>query len=78
MLEEALGKALDELMAMEAREGEHLKEDLHGRVASLAGEVAAVESMSPEVVKHHRESLMKRVESMQMHCLGLRRSIGSD
>jgi uncharacterized protein (TIGR00255 family) len=62
LLEEALGKALDELVAMEAREGGHLKEDLQARVATLASEVAAVEKRSPEVVKYHRESLMKRLE----------------
>jgi uncharacterized protein (TIGR00255 family) len=62
VLEEALGKALDELVAMEAREGEHLKEDLQARVATLAGEVEAVEKRAPEVVKQHRENLMKRLE----------------
>ncbi|MEM7144378.1 MAG: YicC/YloC family endoribonuclease [Verrucomicrobiota bacterium] len=62
VLEEALGKALDELVAMEEREGEHLKSDLQERVGTLSKEVSAVEARAPGVVKHHREALMKRLE----------------
>lgn len=62
LLEEALGRGLDELVAMEVREGQHLKVDLQERVATIAREVSAVEARAPGVVAHHRESLMKRLE----------------
>jgi uncharacterized protein (TIGR00255 family) len=63
-LERALGAALEVLVAMRAREGEALRGDLDGRLATVAGQVAEVEVLAPQAVELHRARLAERVEEL--------------
>lgn len=56
-----LEEALEGFLKMRAREGEHLREDLLSRVATLRGYRDRVKEIAPAVVKRYREALMKRL-----------------
>ncbi len=61
---EGLGRALDALVAMRAREGEALARDLEARLATVEGLVARVAELAPRVVEHHRQRLQERVAEL--------------
>jgi uncharacterized protein (TIGR00255 family) len=60
----ALGRALDALAAMRAREGEALARDLQGRLAAVEGLAARVTELSPQAVEQHRARLAERVAEL--------------
>ena len=59
--EPALRDALGQLAAMRSREGEHLAEDLTGRLATLDGLTARLSADAPERPLRQRELLLKRL-----------------
>jgi uncharacterized protein (TIGR00255 family) len=62
-VEKALAKALDGLLKMREREGEHLKEDLTERIAVMRRAVAHVFKQAPKVAERYRELLMERIRN---------------
>jgi uncharacterized protein (TIGR00255 family) len=63
-LRDALGDALDALLAMRAREGEALARDLAGRLDAVEGLVARAAALVPQTVEHHRTRLAERVQEL--------------
>jgi uncharacterized protein (TIGR00255 family) len=63
-LAEALGRALDALVAMRLQEGEALARDLEGRLATVEALVARVTELSPRAVEAHRARLAERVAEL--------------
>ncbi|MBR6022114.1 MAG: DUF1732 domain-containing protein, partial [Kiritimatiellae bacterium] len=63
-LEEALGAALDELVAFREREGAALASDLLGRVAALEGLRGELEGLAPGVGKAYEERLRRRIAEL--------------
>jgi uncharacterized protein (TIGR00255 family) len=60
----ALSTALDALVAMRAREGEALGQDLAGRLARVEALVARVATLVPEALEAHRARLVERVQEL--------------
>lgn len=58
----ALEEALAAFLAMRAREGQHLCDDLLSRIATLRSLREAIIARAPSVVERHREVLRKRLE----------------
>jgi len=58
----AVEKALDEMISMRAREGEHLQRDIESRISVLESITQKIEQQAPSVVSRHRENLIKRLE----------------
>ena len=61
LLNEALGEALDQLVAMRRREGGAMKRDLSGRVDVIERMTAAVEARYPETVAEYTQRLRDAV-----------------
>lgn len=61
VLEEALGRALDDLASMQEREGEHLREDLRERLRSVEKHIGFVKELSSQVVKNYRLNMERRL-----------------
>ena len=60
-LAEALQSALDDLVAMRAAEGAHLREDMLAKLGRLQDHVDAIEKLAPGVAERYRENLHKRL-----------------
>ena len=60
-LRKAVRAALNELLAMRAREGANLKMDLQKRIETLQKSVQAVKRQAPKTVRRHREALLDRL-----------------
>ncbi len=63
-MEEALEQASAQLLAMRAKEGEKLKEDLNNRKAVIAKLLAEVEQCADVVVEEYRERLNQRISEL--------------
>lgn len=63
-LRQALGQALDSLVAMREREGEALLADILQRLDALGVHVAALEAQAPLALVQVRERLLRRVEEL--------------
>jgi uncharacterized protein (TIGR00255 family) len=61
-VEKALSQALDMLVKMREREGDHLRKDLCGRIASMRKSVAKVQKQAPVVQKRYRDQLVERIK----------------
>jgi uncharacterized protein (TIGR00255 family) len=59
-----LDRALDELDASRAREGEKLKAILLERIAAIRGHVTALAPRLPEIVNAYRDKLTRRMEEV--------------
>ena len=66
VLDEALDRALDQLLRMRQEEGKALAEDLLERIAQLESRMEAIEQWAPQVVKLHRDKLLQRLEEAQL------------
>ena len=64
LLSMALQKALDQLCAMRAREGEAIWADLSGRVDAIEGLTAAVEERYPQTVAAYTQRLKTAMEEL--------------
>ena len=62
-LQEAATQALDALVRMREREGEHLAKDLRGRVSALRKAVNRVSKQAPKVQERYRQQLVERVRN---------------
>ncbi|HEX4666365.1 MAG TPA: YicC/YloC family endoribonuclease [Chthoniobacterales bacterium] len=60
-LEEALGRALSELIKMREREGKHLAKDLIQRLKVVRQSLKEVRKMYPAVTEKYRASLLDRI-----------------
>jgi uncharacterized protein (TIGR00255 family) len=60
----ATERAVQDLAAMRAREGEALAKDLSERLALLREHASWVETRRPEVVENHRQRLKKRIDTL--------------
>jgi uncharacterized protein (TIGR00255 family) len=58
----ALQQALAMLLKMRAREGAHLKRDLHDRITTMRKAVGRVNKEAPLVQKRYREQLIERIK----------------
>ncbi len=63
-IQAALAGALDNGMAMRAREGAALKEDLLGRLAALAATADIIEKQAPELVRKKEAALKERLDNL--------------
>ena len=64
LLNETLGEALDQLIAMRRREGESMKRDLSGRVDAIERMTGEVEARYPETVQAYTQRLRAAVEEL--------------
>jgi uncharacterized protein (TIGR00255 family) len=62
LVQAAFARALDQLIAMRAREGAALAADLRARLALLAGFVQTMEASERGAVARHREALLRRLK----------------
>ena len=62
LVQAAFTRALDQLIAMRAREGAALAADLRARLALLAGFVQTMEASEQGAVARHREALLRRLK----------------
>ena len=62
LVQAAFARALDQLIAMRAREGAALATDLRARLALLAGFVQTMEASEQGAVARHREALLRRLK----------------
>ncbi len=60
-LEEALRRALDELVQMRTREGKHLAKDLIHRLKVVRQSLKDVRRLHPAVAEKHRATLLERI-----------------
>ena len=64
---EAFDAALDKLMDMRLKEGDHLRDDLLANLAELSSLRQAVAERAPEVPREYRQRLMARLEEWQVN-----------
>ena len=58
---EALEQALEQLLAMQQQEGEHLRSDLLARIETIVAEISKIEELAPTVKESYRDSLHTRL-----------------
>jgi uncharacterized protein (TIGR00255 family) len=63
-LSPAVDQALDAMLAMREREGERLRADLVGRLASIEDHTGAIEERAPQTVEDYRRRLADRVKEI--------------
>ena len=61
-VEQALKRALGQLVKMREKEGKFLAGDLTGRLDALAAGVAQIRQVAPSIVNHYREQLHARIK----------------
>ena len=61
MVQPTLAEALQAFLGMRACEGEHLREDLLGRIARLRQFRRQILELAPAVIERHREAMLKRL-----------------
>jgi uncharacterized protein (TIGR00255 family) len=62
-LQQAATQALDALVRMREREGEHLAKDLRARISALRKAVNRVSKQAPKVQERYRQQLVERVRN---------------
>ncbi len=70
-VEKALRQALNMLVKMREREGEHLKKDLCNRIATMRLAVARVQKQAPLVQQRYREQLIERIKTAGLEDLDI-------
>ena len=70
-LESAINDAIEEMAAMQEKEGAHLREDLEARIATIEQEIAVVQEHGRNIVDHYRKSLFKRLADSGLENLDL-------
>ena len=61
-VEQALKRALGQLVKMREKEGKFLAADLTGRLDALADGVARIRQVAPSIVQHYRDQLHARIK----------------
>jgi uncharacterized protein (TIGR00255 family) len=62
-VQKALQQALEMMVKMREREGEHLRKDLCQRIDVMRKSIARVQKQAPRVQKHYRELLLERIKN---------------
>jgi uncharacterized protein (TIGR00255 family) len=62
-VEKALKKALDGMLKMREREGQHLQKDLTERMSVMRKAAGQVQKQAPEVARRYRDQLVERIKS---------------
>jgi uncharacterized protein (TIGR00255 family) len=60
----ALDLALEEILAMRAKEGSNLHKELLHRVRAMSGDLAKIRELQPRAAKRYRTLLLERVQKM--------------
>ena len=64
LIRKTLEEAGAQFVAQREVEGERLKKDILGKLAGMEKEVAAIEALSPEIVKEYRNKLTERMREV--------------
>ena len=64
LLEEAVSGAAEKFVETRLREGEHLKNDLLGKLDYMVGLVDKIEERSPKIVEEYRAKLTEKVKEL--------------
>ncbi|MDE7210903.1 MAG: DUF1732 domain-containing protein, partial [Lachnospiraceae bacterium] len=64
LLEEAVQKAAQQLVATRAAEGEHLRQDLSAKLDGMLSTVDFIEERSPQIVAEYRRKLTEKVNEL--------------
>ena len=64
MLEKALSKAAEGFVETRIREGEHLREDLTGKLDGMLAHVEYITERSPEIIAQYRQKLEDKVKEL--------------
>ena len=64
ILEEAVSGAAEKFVETRLREGEHLKNDLLGKLDYMIGLVDRIEERSPKIVEEYRAKLTEKVKEL--------------
>src|SRR2546423_12818164 len=62
-VEKALKKALQAMVKMRQREGEHLREDLAERITNMRRAAAKIQKNAPGVAERYRKQLVERIKA---------------
>lgn len=62
-VEKALKKALDGMLKMREREGEHLRKDVIDRISVMRKAAAQIQKQAPQVAERYREQLIERIRT---------------
>lgn len=61
-VEAALRQALDELVRMRTREGQHLAADLRARLEEMRARLGEIRQRQPDAAQHYRQALTERLQ----------------
>lgn len=64
VMEAALNRALDSVVAMREVEGEKLKEDVISRIEMLKDMLSSIEALVPEIVQGHKSKMIERIREL--------------
>ena len=64
MLEKAISKAAEGFVETRIREGEHLREDLTGKLEGMLAHVEYITERSPEIIAQYRQKLEDKVKEL--------------
>ncbi len=64
MLEKAISKAAEGFVETRIREGEHLREDLTGKLDGMLAHVEYITERSPEIIAQYRQKLEDKVKEL--------------
>jgi uncharacterized protein (TIGR00255 family) len=64
VVKDAMDKALDEMIAMRAKEGAHLRKDMLSRLNILSRNIAKIEKLAPENLAVYRDKLTRRIKDV--------------
>jgi uncharacterized protein (TIGR00255 family) len=70
-VERALKEALEAMIKMRQREGEHLRQDLAQRVRMMRKAAATIQKHAPGVAERYRKQLMERIKTAGLEAPGL-------
>ena len=64
MLEKAISKAAEGFVETRIKEGEHLREDLTGKLDGMLAHVEYITERSPEIIAQYRQKLEDKVKEL--------------
>ena len=70
-VEQALKKALSQMVKMREREGAHMAQDLAARVAVMRKAAARIQKQAPTVAERYRQQLIERIKSAGLEAPGV-------
>jgi len=70
-VEKALKKALQAMVKMRQREGEHLRQDLAARISAMRKAAAKIQKNAPGVAQRYRKQLVERIKTAGLEAPGV-------